>query len=34
MEPQVPEEIFTSMYAAMPPHVVEQMQWLLEEVQS
>ena len=34
MEPQVPEEIFTSMYAAMPPHVVEQMQSLLEEVQS
>jgi pyruvate dehydrogenase E1 component alpha subunit len=34
MEPQAPEEIFTSMYAAMPPHVVEQMQALLEEVQS
>jgi pyruvate dehydrogenase E1 component alpha subunit len=34
MEPQAPEEIFTSMYAAMPPHVVEQMQSLLEEVQS
>jgi pyruvate dehydrogenase E1 component alpha subunit len=33
MEPQAPEEIFTSMYAAMPPHVVEQMQSLLEEVQ-
>ncbi len=34
MEPQAPEEIFTSMYAAMPPHVVEQMQSLIEEVQS
>jgi pyruvate dehydrogenase E1 component alpha subunit len=34
MEPQAPEEIFTSMYAASPPHVVEQMQSLLEEVQS
>ena len=34
MEPQAPEEIFTSMYAAPPPHVVEQMQLLLEEVQS
>jgi pyruvate dehydrogenase E1 component alpha subunit len=34
MPPQAPEEIFTSMYAAMPPHVVEQMQLLLEEVQS
>jgi len=34
MEPQAPEEIFTSMYAAMPPHVVEQMQSLLEEVRS
>jgi pyruvate dehydrogenase E1 component alpha subunit len=34
MEPQAPEEIFTSMYAAMPPHVVEQMQSLLEEVES
>ncbi|MDH3815259.1 MAG: pyruvate dehydrogenase (acetyl-transferring) E1 component subunit alpha [Acidobacteriota bacterium] len=34
MEPQAPEEIFTSMYAALPPHVVEQMQSLLEEVQS
>jgi pyruvate dehydrogenase E1 component alpha subunit len=33
MEPQAPEEIFTSMYAAMPPHVVEQMQALIEEVQ-
>ena len=34
MEPQAPEEIFTSMYAALPPHVVEQMHSLLEEVQS
>jgi len=34
MEPQAPEEIFTSMYAAMPPHVVEQMQSLIEEVES
>ena len=34
MEPQAPEDIFTSMYAALPPHVVEQMQSLLEEVQS
>jgi len=34
MEPQAPEEIFTSMYAAMPPHVVEQMQSLLEELKS
>ena len=34
MVPQAPEEIFTSMYAAMPPHVVEQMQSLIEEVQS
>jgi len=34
MEPQAPEEIFTSMYAAMPPHVAEQMQALVEEVQS
>jgi pyruvate dehydrogenase E1 component alpha subunit len=34
MEPQSPEEIFTSMYSAMPPHLVEQMQSLLEEVPS
>ena len=34
MVPQAPEEIFTSMYAAMPPHVVEQMQSLIKEVQS
>jgi pyruvate dehydrogenase E1 component alpha subunit len=34
MPAQAPDEIFTSMYAAMPPHVVEQMQALLEEVQS
>jgi pyruvate dehydrogenase E1 component alpha subunit len=31
MEPQAPEEIFTSMYAALPPHVVEQMQLVIEE---
>lgn len=34
MPPQQPEEIFTSMYAAMPPHVSEQMQELLDEVRS
>ena len=34
MPPQEPEEIFTSMYATMPPHVAEQMQELLEEVRS
>jgi pyruvate dehydrogenase E1 component alpha subunit len=34
MEPQQPDEIFTSMYAAAPPHVVEQMQSLVEEVES
>jgi hypothetical protein len=34
MEPQQPDEIFTSMYAAPPPHVVEQMQSLVEEVES
>jgi pyruvate dehydrogenase E1 component alpha subunit len=34
MPPQEPEDIFTSMYAAMPPHVVEQMQSLIEEVRS
>jgi pyruvate dehydrogenase E1 component alpha subunit len=34
MPPQAPEEIFTSMYDEMPPHVAEQMQTLLEEVQS
>ncbi len=34
MPPQAPEEIFTSMYAAMPPHVAEQMQSLIEEVRS
>ena len=34
MPPQEPEEIFTSMYAAMPPHVAEQMAELLEEVSS
>ena len=34
MPPQAPEEIFTSMYAAMPPHVAEQMGELVEEMQS
>jgi pyruvate dehydrogenase E1 component alpha subunit len=34
MDPQEPEEIFTSMYAALPPHVIEQMQSLLEELRS
>jgi pyruvate dehydrogenase E1 component alpha subunit len=34
MPPQAPEEMFTSMYAEMPPHVAEQMETLLEEVQS
>jgi len=34
MPPQAPEEIFTSMYAAMPPHVAEQMGELIEETQS
>ena len=33
MPPQAPEEIFTSMYAAMPPHVAEQMGELIEETQ-
>lgn len=32
LEPQSPDEIFTSMYEAMPPHLVEQMQSLAEEV--
>jgi len=32
MEPQLPEEIFTSMYDAMPSHLVEQMHTLVEEV--
>ena len=34
MSPQAPEEIFTSMYSAMPPHVEEQMGELIEEMQS
>ena len=34
MEPQTPEEIFTSMYADPPPHVEEQMRSLLEELRS
>ncbi|MBD3854644.1 MAG: hypothetical protein IFJ96_07655 [Acidobacteria bacterium] len=34
MPPQEPEEIFTSMYAAMPPHVAEQMGELIEETRS
>ncbi len=34
MEPQAPEDIFTSMYDALPPHVVEQMQSLTDEVRS
>ena len=34
MEPQAPEDIFTSMYDALPPHVIEQMQSLIDEVRS
>lgn len=34
MPPQQPEEIFTSMYAELPPHVAEQMEELLREVDS
>ena len=34
MPPQQPGEIFSSMYAEMPPHLAEQMQSLLEEVES
>ena len=34
MPPQAPEEMFTSMYAEMPPHLSEQMQSLVEEVRS
>lgn len=34
MPPQEPEEMFTSMYAAMPPHVAEQMGELIEETRS
>ena len=29
-----PEEIFTSMYAELPPHVAEQMEELLQEIGS
>lgn len=34
MPPQAPEDIFTSMYEAMPPHLVEQLDQLRREVQS
>jgi pyruvate dehydrogenase E1 component alpha subunit len=34
MPPQQPEDIFTSMYAETPPHLNEQMQSLIDEVQS
>lgn len=34
MEPQEPHEIFTSMYADVPPNLSEQMRELLEEVRS
>jgi len=34
MPPQEPEEMFTSMYAAMPPHVAEQMGELIQETRS
>jgi pyruvate dehydrogenase E1 component alpha subunit len=34
MSPQEPEDIFTSMYNEMPPHVAEQMAALAEEVRS
>ncbi len=34
MPPQQPEEIFTSMYAELPPHVAEQMEELLQEIGS
>ena len=34
MPSQEPEEIFTSMYAAIPPHVAEQMEELLAEVRA
>ena len=34
MEPQAPEDIFTSMYDGLPPHVIEQMQSLIDEVRS
>ncbi len=34
MPPQQPQEIFTSMYAELPPHLAEQMEELLQEVGS
>jgi pyruvate dehydrogenase E1 component alpha subunit len=34
MPPQKPQEIFTSMYAEMPPHLAEQMGELIEETRS
>ncbi len=34
MEPQAPEEIFSSMYAEMPPHLAEQQKDLSEEIRS
>jgi pyruvate dehydrogenase E1 component alpha subunit len=34
MKPQDPDAIFTSMYAELPPHLVEQMQALRDEVGS
>ena len=34
MPSQEPEEIFTSMYASIPPHVAEQMEELLAEVRA
>jgi TPP-dependent pyruvate/acetoin dehydrogenase alpha subunit len=34
MPPQAPDDIFTSMYEAMPPHLVEQLDQLRREVQS
>ena len=34
MPPQPPQEIFSSMYAEMPPHLAEQMHSLVEEVES
>jgi hypothetical protein len=32
MPPQQPEDIFTSMYEEMPPHLAEQLAALEEEV--
>jgi hypothetical protein len=34
MPPQDPSDIFTHMYADLPPHLAEQMAELLEEVGS